>query len=138
MPLTVLAPQTVTRLKTFLPPILEPVNPLDAAGPLNESFNDVIAEGMDTLAADPGTAALFVEVHADDRFAYAPELLEHVKGLPARTGLPVACVSSVAQVANPVLADDFADAGVPVINGARAALIAVRAGFRLRDRRRAA
>ena len=138
VPLTTLAPRSVERLKTFLPPILEPVNPLDAAGPLNESFNDVIAKGMDALADDPGTAALFVELQADDRFSYAPELLEHVKGLPARTGLPVAFVSSVAQVINPVLAADFADAGVPVINGARTALAAVRAGFRLRDRRRAA
>lgn len=138
VPLTQLAPATVTRLKGFLPPMLEPVNPLDAAGPLNDAFNDVIAQGMDTLADDPGTAALFVEVHADDRFAYAPDLLEHVKGLPARTGLPVAFVSSVAQVANPELAAGFADAGVPVINGLRTALIAVRAGFRMRDRRRAA
>ena len=135
VPLTRLAPASVTRLKTFLPPILEPVNPLDAAGPLNDAFADVIAQGIDTLAADPGTAALFVELAFDDRFVYMPALLEKVKGLPAATGLPVAFVSSFATIVNARLAADFADAGVPVINGARNALVAARALLAARQAR---
>lgn len=135
VPLTTLTPGTVERLKGFLPPILEPVNPLDAAGPLNEAFGAVIAQGIDALAADPGTAALFVELAFDDRFVYMPSLLDKVKGLPGETDLPVAFVSSFATVTNARIADEFADAGVPVINGARNALVAARALFAARQAR---
>lgn len=135
VPLTVLAPATVARLRSFLPPMLEAVNPLDAAGPLDDGFADVIGNGIDALAQDPGTAALFVELHADDRFAYLPQMLDKLKTMPAAGAVPTAFISSFATVTNRRLAAEFADAGVPVINGARQALVAARALFAARRAR---
>jgi len=134
VPLAELTPATVARLRSFLPAGLEPVNPLDAAGPLNEGFADIFMQGIDALAEDQHTAAVFLEVHADDRFVYMPPLIEKAKAMPRACGKPFALISSFSTMANHKLGAELAEAGVPLINGVASALAAASAAFAFRDR----
>ena len=123
-------------LRAALPEMLDPTNPVDAAGPLVGDFHAVFRDCLEILAAAPEVAALGYEFDGRDDYIYGPELFEVAVKLPEITGKPCFAYNSFANANNRALADRLADAGVPLLNGQDEMLAAVRnlfAWWRLRQ-----
>lgn len=125
--------ETMRRLAETLPHGLEAANPLDCAGALRADYARVFADGLSLLAEDRNTAALAFEFEVRDDFAYMPALLDAAKAMPAASRKPFLVVNSFAGTGNGRIAAELLDAGVPLVNGASNALVAVKHLLAYRD-----
>ncbi len=114
-----LTPETTQALRETLAFGLEPVNPMDAAGPLTPDFTDRLNESARILACDPNVAVMAHELFLDDHYCFYPESIDYLCTLPEITGKPHLLVSSLGSADTGISAERLEDAGIPLINGTR-------------------
>ncbi|MGH3408801.1 MAG: CoA-binding protein, partial [Streptosporangiaceae bacterium] len=132
VPLAELGAGTFGRLRDVLPPALVPDNPVDAWDAL-EGAGQVLADSVLTLHDDPAVAAvaLCVDLTAEESsdVGYA----SIAAGVQAATTKPFFVLSHVSSAVDARDAQRLRDAGVPVLEGTRNGLAAVRNMFAHRD-----
>jgi acyl-CoA synthetase (NDP forming) len=132
VPFARLSPATAGRLAGRLDPGLAPVNPLDAWG-TGANVAEDFAELMGALIEDPDAAlgVLFADIrdgyHLSEKYAAA------MLAAAARTEKPIAIASNYSLVRHEAIALRLTEAGVPVLDGTRNALRAVRHALAFRD-----
>jgi acetate---CoA ligase (ADP-forming) len=125
VPFAPISPATTGRLATAIDPGLEPGNPLDVWG-TGRDTEPLFAECLAALAADPQVAAvalavdLVPELDGDD--AYPNAVLTVANG----TAKPVAVLAGLSASVDPAAATRLRAAGVPVLEGTRSGLLALR------------
>ncbi len=125
VPFGALGSPTRARLAAALDPGLERANPLDVWG-TGRDPEPLFAECLSALAADPAIAAvalavdLVPEYDGDD--SYPRAVLTAASG----TGKPVAVLAGLASAVDPATAARLRAAGVPVLEGTRSGLVALR------------
>jgi acetate---CoA ligase (ADP-forming) len=116
---------TIDRLGAAIDPGLRPGNPLDVWGNGRDT-EPLFAECLAALAADPevGAVALAVDLvpEFDGDEAYPRAVLTAASG----TGKPVIVLSGLPAAVDPAAAARLRAAGVPVLEGTRSGLLAVR------------
>ncbi len=134
VPFARIGAETTRRLAARLDYGLDPINPLDAWG-TGHDYEGIFADCMTALAEDPDSAigALFVETRSGHHLSegYARAMMTAA----GRTSKPVIIVTNLAMTGADDLALGLTRAGVPVLNGADAALAVLRAAFDHRDYR---
>jgi acetate---CoA ligase (ADP-forming) len=124
-----LAPATKERLASVLPSFAHATNPLDVTGVA--VFDMAMYTGaIEALAADPAVA--LVAVSQDCPAGLDPQQAEvyrtiatAVAGLAPKLAKPVVFYSNVAGGIHPRVSEPLVAAGVPLLQGARAALLAI-------------
>jgi len=125
VPFAPLAEATAHRLAAALDPGLTPANPLDVWG-TGRDTEPLFAGCLSALAADPQVAAvtlavdLVPELDGDD--AYPRAVLTAAAG----TSKPVAVLAGLSAAVDPAAAARLRAAGVPVLEGTRTGLLALR------------
>jgi len=125
VPFARLGPGTTDRLAAVLDPGLAPANPLDVWGSGRDT-EPLFAECLSALADDPAVAAvalavdLVPELDGDDSYPRA------VLAAAAGTPKPVAVLAALPAAVDPVAAARLRAAGVPVLEGTRSGLLALR------------
>ena len=125
VPFAPLAEATQHRLAAALDPGLTPANPLDVWG-TGRDTEPLFAGCLSALAADPQVAAvalavdLVPELDGDD--AYPRAVLTAAAG----TSKPVAVLAGLPAAVDPAAAARLRAAGVPVLEGTRTGLLALR------------
>jgi len=125
---------TLGRLRGLLSPALVPDNPLDAWDAL-EGAEQVFTDSLLTLHDDPAVAAVALAV---DLTAEEPSDVGYVgvaQQVQAATSKPFLVLSHVSSAVDPGDARLLRDAGIPVLEGTRTGLAAVRHMFARRDAR---
>ena len=135
VPLADMTPETTEKLRDRLPHMLEPVNPLDAAGPLRDDYDDIIVDCVAHVAGDASAALIAHEIYITDRFDEDSLQIEAAATMMDRFAKPFVVINSFSTVPNGGVAKRLMDAGVPLINGLRPTLTAVRHAFAYRDRK---
>jgi len=132
VPFGQISEETAKKLGEFLDPGLEPINPLDLWGTgadIAESFGGALG----VLADDPevDVVALCIDfVHEfDDDHSYEQALYE----VFGATTKPVALLSNVHSAIDPAGASRLREAGIPVLEGTRTGLKAIRHLLELRE-----
>ena len=125
VPFAPIGPQTTGRLAAALDPGLEPANPLDLWG-TGRDIEPLVEECMSALAADPAVAAVALAVDLapewDGDEAYPRAVIATASG----TAKPVAVLAGLPATLDPVAAATLRTAGVPVLEGSRSGLLALR------------
>ncbi len=125
VPFAEIGPVTVERLADLLDPGLVPANPLDVWG-TGADTRELFGGSLLALAADPAVqvVALAVDlVHElDGDQSYPLAMLD----VAERTDKPLAVLSNLASAIDPDLARQLRAAGVPVLQGTRSGLVALR------------
>jgi acetate---CoA ligase (ADP-forming) len=125
VPFAPLGRPTLDRLAAALDPGLAPANPLDVWG-TGRDTEPMFTECLSTLAADPGVAAVALAVdlvpELDDDQAYPRAVLAAASG----TGKPVAVLAGLPAAVDPAAAARLRAAGIPVLEGTRSGLLALR------------
>jgi acetate---CoA ligase (ADP-forming) len=116
---------TADRLARAIDPGLRPGNPLDVWANGRDT-EPLFAECLTALAADPEVAAVALAVDLVPEFdgdeAYPRAVLTAASG----TGKPVAVLAGLPAGVDPVAAAQLRAAGVPVLEGTRSGLLALR------------
>jgi acyl-CoA synthetase (NDP forming) len=132
VPLARIAAATRDRLAARLDAGLDPVNPLDAWG-TGHDYEGIFGDCLTALVEDPDTAlgAFCVEISDGDHLheGYA-RILQDVA---ARVTKPVVLATNLASHGGSRLQERLAAAGIPVLNGADAALAAIAGAMAHRD-----
>ena len=125
VPFARIGQQTTGRLAAALDPGLEPVNPLDLWGTGREP-EPLATECLSALADDPAVAAVALAVDLapewDGDEAYPRAVIATASG----TAKPVAVLAGLSATLDPVAAATLRKAGVPVLEGTRSGLLALR------------
>jgi acyl-CoA synthetase (NDP forming) len=125
VPFARLGPRTTDRLAAALDPGLTPANPLDVWGSGRDT-EPLFAECLSALADDPAVAAvalavdLVPELDGDDSYPRA------VLAAAAGTPKPVAVLAGLPAAVDPAAAARLRAAGLPVLEGTRSGLLALR------------
>jgi acetate---CoA ligase (ADP-forming) len=125
VPFARLGPRTADRLAAALDPGLTPANPLDVWGSGRDT-EPLFAECLSALADDPAVAAvalavdLVPELDGDDSYPRA------VLAAAAGTSKPVAVLAGLPAAVDPAAAARLRAAGLPVLEGTRSGLLALR------------
>jgi acetate---CoA ligase (ADP-forming) len=125
VPFADLAPATLARLSQLLEPGLEPTNPLDVWG-TGAGTRELFAGSLAALADDPAVQAvalavdLVPELDGDDSYPLA------VLDVFRHTSKPVAVLSNLGSAIDLDAAGLLRAAGVPVLEGTRSGLMALR------------
>ncbi len=135
VPFARISAETAARLEAALPLGLEPVNPLDAAGPLRPDFSEIFANTLRIIMDDPDVAMGAFEFDANDAYVYNSSFVALAKSMPSYTDKPFFMLNTFSGARNPELAAEMGEAGVPLINGLELALRAVGHAFAHRDSR---
>jgi acetate---CoA ligase (ADP-forming) len=125
VPFAAIGPGTEARLSQLLDPGLEPGNPLDVWG-TGADTRQLFGGSLTALAADPAVAAVALAidlVHELDGDHSYPQALLDVVG---RTDKPVAVLSNLGSAIDPEIARQLRSRGVPVLEGTRSGLLALR------------
>ena len=125
VPYAQLSDSTTTRLASLLDPGLVPGNPLDVWG-TGAATRELFAASLAVLADDPavGAVALAVDlVHELDGDESYPEA---ALDAAAATAKPVVVLSNLASAIDPELAARLRAQGIPVLEGMRSGLLALR------------
>ncbi len=134
MPYAPLRQATLDRLDALLDPGLEPTNPLDVWG-TGRDTRELFTGSMQALADDPGVAAVALGVDLvveyDGEEAYLDAALDTAKG----TTKPVVVLSNAHSSVHPASAQRLRERGVPVLEGTRSGMLALRHLLELRDQR---
>ena len=125
---------TIGRLQPYLDSGLQAANPLDVWG-TGRDFENHVEACMDAMIADPDTAigVLFQDIR--DGSYVAEGFTRALIASSRKTAKPVVVVSNYASVNHRALALATTEAGVPVIDGTREGLCAIRNLLAFRDRR---
>jgi len=125
VPFASLGPATRDRLAALLHPGLAPDNPLDVWG-TGRDTEPLFAECLSALAADPAVAAVALAVDLVPEFDGDESYPRAVLTAAARTSKPVAVLAGLPAAVDPAAAARLRAAGVPVLEGARSGLLALR------------
>ena len=125
VPFAPLGPVTRDRLAAVLDPRLAPVNPLDVWG-TGRDTEPLFAECLSALAADPAVAAVALAVDLVPEFDGDESYPRAVLTAAARTSKPVAVLAGLPAAVDQAAAAWLRAAGVPVLEGARSGLLALR------------
>jgi acetate---CoA ligase (ADP-forming) len=122
VPFAPLGQETADRLAAALDPGLAPANPLDVWA-TGRDTEPLFTECLSTLAADPRVAAVALAVdlvpELDHDEAYPRAVLAAASG----TGKPVAVLAGLPAAVDPAAAARLRAAGIPVLEGTRAAAL---------------
>ena len=125
VPFAPITPVTTERLAKVIDPGLKPGNPLDVWG-TGRDTEPLFAECLAALAADPqvGAVALAVDLvpEFDGDEAYPRAVLAAAEG----TAKPVAVLAGLPGAVDPVAAGALRTAKIPVLEGTRSGLLALR------------
>jgi acyl-CoA synthetase (NDP forming) len=124
-PFAELSAGTITALSDRLDPGLVATNPLDVWGngaDTEELFGDVLV----ALAADPAVRALALAVDLVHELDGDTSYLRAVERAAATTDLPVVVLSHLPSALDPEGAQTLRAAGIPVLEGTRSSLLALR------------
>ncbi len=125
VPFAEISPATIARLSGLLDPGLIPANPLDVWG-TGADTRDLFGGSLLALAEDPAVEAVALavdlvhELDGDDSY---PLALLDVAG---RTAKPLAVLSNLPSVVDTELACQLRAQGIPVLEGTRSGLLALR------------
>jgi acetate---CoA ligase (ADP-forming) len=125
VPFAPLAPPTRTRLAAVLDPGLDPANPLDVWG-TGRDTEPLFTECLSALAADPAVAAVALAVDLVPEFDGDESYPAAVLTAAAGTAKPVAVLAGLASAVDQAAAARLRAAGVPVLEGTRTGLLALR------------
>ena len=125
VPFAPLGPATRDRLAAALDPGLAPDNPLDVWG-AGRDTEPLFAECLSALAADPAVAAVALAVDLVPEFDGDESYPRAVLTAAARTAKPVAVLAGLPAAVDPAAAARLRAAGVPVLEGTRSGLLALR------------
>ena len=125
VPFAPLGPATRDRLAAALDPGLVPDNPLDVWG-TGRDTEPLFAECLSALAADPAVAAVALAVDLVPEFDGDESYPRAVLTAAASTAKPVAVLAGLPAAVDPAAAARLRAAGVPVLEGARSGLLALR------------
>ena len=125
VPFAPLGPATRDRLAAVLDPGLAPDNPLDVWG-TGRDTEPLFAECLSALAADPAVAAVALAVDLVPEFDGDESYPRAVLNAAARTAKPVAVLAGLPSAVDPAAAARLRAAGVPVLEGTRSGLLALR------------
>jgi acetate---CoA ligase (ADP-forming) len=135
VPFADIGPGTRDRLAAVLDPGLEPANPLDIWGTGRDAERQ-FAQSLTVMAADPAVAAVALAVDLVPEFDGDQSYPQAVLAAAARTSKPLAVLAGVPASIDPVVAARLREAGVPVLEGARTGLLALRHLLDHQDRAR--
>jgi len=125
VPFAPISQATAGRLAAVLEPGLAPANPLDAWG-TGRDAEPLFAECLSAMAADPAVAAVALAVdlvpELDGDQSYQQAVLTAASG----TSKPVAVLAGLPAAVDPVAAARLRAGGVPVLEGTRSGLLALR------------
>ncbi len=127
-----LSPKTVRRLEKVLDFGLPPVNPLDRWGS-GRNYPEDFVESFQALMADPDTAIGALVLDRNAGGAILPDYLDLAHAARQKTGKPTFIVSNHQGSGSDVKAVESTRAGVPVVDGVPAFLVACRLLFEWRD-----
>ena len=125
VPFAPLGPATRDRLAAALDPGLAPDNPLDVWGTGHDT-EPLFAECLSALAADPAVAAVALAVDLVPEFDGDESYPRAALTAAARTSKPVAVLAGLPAAVDPAAAARLRAAGVPVLEGTRSGLLALR------------
>ena len=125
VPFAPLGQATRDRLAAALDPSLAPANPLDVWG-TGRDTEPLFAECLSALADDPAAAAVALAVDLVPEFDGDESYPRAVLTAAARTAKPVAVLAGLPAAVDPAAAVRLRAAGVPVLEGARSGLLALR------------
>ncbi len=125
-------PATERRLAALLDPGLDPVNPVDAWG-TGRDAEQVMAECLDALAADPATAALAFCVDLTTEALPGDGYVRVAAEAAGRTAKPLAILANLASGVDRREAALARAAGVPVLEGTATGLAALAGLLARRD-----
>jgi acetate---CoA ligase (ADP-forming) len=125
VPFAPLSAATTERLAKLLDPGLLPANPLDVWG-TGADTRGLLAGALAALADEPAVAAVALAVdlvpELDGDRSYPLALLDAA----ARTTKPLAALSNLPSAIDPAVAAELRAAGIPVLEGTRSGLLALR------------
>jgi acetate---CoA ligase (ADP-forming) len=125
VPFAEISAATTARLAGLLDPGLTPANPLDVWG-TGADTRHLFGGCLQALADDPAVKAVVLaidlvhELDGDDSYPLA--LLDTA----GRTAKPLAVLSNLGSVIDPLVAGQLRDQGIPVLEGTRSGLLALR------------
>lgn len=122
LPFATLSPETVTHLAGLLDAGIEPTNPLDYWG----DGNDVIADALLALAADPAVGTLVMATNIPDGQDFTNTCTRALEKTIAGTSKPVVMFGNVATTMSPAECQRYRSWGVPVLMGTETALRALK------------
>ena len=125
VPFADIGPGTRDRLAGVLDPGLEPANPLDIWGTGRDAERQ-FAESLTVMSADPAVAAVALAVDLVPEFDGDQSYPQALLAAAARTSKPLAVLAGLPASIDPVVAARLREAGVPVLEGARTGLLALR------------
>jgi acyl-CoA synthetase (NDP forming) len=125
VPFAPLARATTKRLAQAIDPGLQPGNPLDVWA-TGRDTEPMFAECLAVLAADPQVAAVALAVDLVPEFDGDEAYPRAILAAAARTAKPVAVLAGLPAAVDPVAAARLRAAGVPVLEGTRSGLLALR------------
>jgi acyl-CoA synthetase (NDP forming) len=134
VPFAEVGEDTLGQLRRVLSPALVPDNPLDAWDAL-EGAEQVFTDSLLTLHDDPAVAAVALAVDLTAEESSDVGYVGVAQQVQAATSKPFLVLSHVSSAVDPADAQRLRDAGVPVLEGTRTGLAAVRAVFAHRDAR---
>ena len=116
---------TLARLASLLDPGLQPANPLDMWGTGGDAQRQ-LADSLVTLADDPAVVAIALAVDLVREFDGDRSYPGAVLAAAARTVKPVAVLANLASAVDQDVAGELRAAGIPVLEGLRTGLLALR------------
>ena len=125
VPFAPLAPPTHTRLAAVLDPGLATANPLDVWG-TGRDTEPLFAECLSALAADPAVAAVALAVDLVPEFDGDESYPLAALAAAAGTAKPVAVLAGLPAAVDQAAATRLRAAGIPVLEGTRTGLLALR------------
>jgi acetate---CoA ligase (ADP-forming) len=125
VPFAPLTPPTHARLAAVLDPGLAPANPLDVWG-TGRDTEPLFAECLSALAADPAVAAVALAVDLVPEFDGDESYPLAALAAAAGTAKPVAVLAGLPAAVDQDAAARLRAAGIPVLEGTRTGLLALR------------
>ncbi|MBL8698533.1 MAG: acetate--CoA ligase family protein [Alphaproteobacteria bacterium] len=117
-----------------LDPGLVAENPLDAWGTARD-YVDRFAAGFGALVADPGVALGIFFSDVRENYWYSTGVAEATRRVARSAAKPVVIATNYSKSFNHQMARDLGAEGIPVLEGSRATLLAVRHAMAWRDHR---
>jgi len=125
VPFGALAPRTTQRLAEVLDPGLTPANPLDVWGSGRDT-EPLFTQCLSALAADPAVGAVALAVDLVPEFDGDDSYPRAVLAAAAATAKPVVVLAGLPSAVDPAAAARLRAVGVPVLEGTRTGLLALR------------
>jgi acyl-CoA synthetase (NDP forming) len=116
---------TTRRLGEVLDPGLEPGNPLDMWGASTKAQWQ-LTESLAALAGDPAVAAVALAVDLLTEFDGDRSYPDALTEVAQRSAKPLAVLANIPSAIDPAVAGELRAAGIPVLEGARTGLLALR------------